>query len=110
MNDVSPLVIGSYLAMVGLPWSFKLILAPVMDRFTIKSMGRKRPWVIFGQIGLVCSFMSLSLLPDPLSQTGLLMAMGFTISFFGCFQDVATDGMAVDIIPLDEQARANGLM
>jgi PAT family beta-lactamase induction signal transducer AmpG len=110
MNDVSPLVIGSYLAMAGLPWSFKLVLAPLMDRFTIKSMGRKRPWVIFGQIGLVCSFMSLSLIPNPLSHTGILMAMGFIISFFGCFQDVATDGMAVDVIPLDEQARANGLM
>jgi len=110
MNDVSPLVIGSYLAMTGLPWSFKLVLAPLMDRFTIKGMGRKRPWVIFGQIGLVGSFVSLSLIPDPLSNTGTLMLIGFIISLFGCFQDVATDGMAVDVIPLDEQARANGLM
>jgi len=38
------------------------------------------------------------------------MAAGFFISFFGAFQDVATDGMAVDVIPIDEQARANGLM
>ncbi len=110
MNDVSPLAIGSYLAMVGLPWSFKLVLAPLMDRFTIKSMGRKRPWVIFGQIGLVFSFLSLSTLQDPLSNLSLLMGLGFVISLFGCFQDVATDAMAVDIIPLDEQARANGLM
>ncbi len=110
MNNISPLAIGSYLAMVGLPWSSKLVLAPLMDRYTIKSMGRKRPWVIFGQIGLVLSFILLSTLHDPLENMGLLMAMGFLISFFGCFQDVATDGMAVDIIPLHEQARANGLM
>lgn len=38
------------------------------------------------------------------------MAAGFSISFFGAFQDVATDGMAVDIIPINQQARANGLM
>ena len=38
------------------------------------------------------------------------MIAGFLISFFGAFQDVATDGMAVDVIPEDEQARANGLM
>jgi len=110
MNGVSPLVIGSYLAMVGLPWSLKLILAPMMDRYTIPSMGRKRPWVLFGQIGLVLSFMMLSTLQDPLGNIGILMVMGFVISFFGCFQDVATDGMAVDIIPVKEQARANGLM
>jgi PAT family beta-lactamase induction signal transducer AmpG len=110
MNAVSPLVIGTYLAMVSLPWSLKLILAPFMDRYTIPSMGRKRPWVLLGQIGLVLSFMVLSTLKDPLGNISLLMAMGFVISFFGCFQDVATDGMAVDIIPTKEQARANGLM
>ena len=38
------------------------------------------------------------------------MTAGFFISFFGAFQDVATDGMAVDVIPINEQARANGLM
>jgi len=38
------------------------------------------------------------------------MLAGFIVSFFGAFQDVATDGMAVDIIPVDQQARANGLM
>jgi PAT family beta-lactamase induction signal transducer AmpG len=32
------------------------------------------------------------------------------VSFFGAFQDVATDGMAIDVIPVKEQARANGLM
>lgn len=110
MNGVSPLIIGSYLAMITLPWSLKLILAPLMDRYTIKSMGRKRPWVLFGQIGLVISFMTLSTLQDPVGNIGILMAMGLMVSFFGCFQDVATDGMAVDIIPIKEQARANGLM
>ena len=38
------------------------------------------------------------------------MAAGFCVSFFGAFQDVATDGMAIDVIPVKEQARANGLM
>ena len=38
------------------------------------------------------------------------MVAGFFISFFGAFQDVAVDGMAIDIVPIPEQARANGLM
>jgi len=40
----------------------------------------------------------------------LLMAAGFAVGFFGAFQDVATDGMAIDVIPIDQQARANGFM
>lgn len=110
MNDVSAAAIGNYVAVALLPWSFKLVLAPLMDRFTYKAMGRKRPWVIFGQIGLVLSFLLLSTLKDPISHVSYLMTIAFIISFFGCFQDVATDSMAVDIIPLNEQARANGLM
>jgi len=38
------------------------------------------------------------------------MVAGFFISFFGAFQDVAVDGMAIDILPINQQARANGLM
>ena len=35
------------------------------------------------------------------------MAAGFAVGFFGSCQDVATDGMAVDIIPVNQQAKAN---
>ena len=52
----------------------------------------------------------MAFLPDPLNNMGLFMVAAFTISFFGAFQDVATDGMAVDIIPVEQQARANGFM
>ncbi|MFZ1330987.1 MAG: MFS transporter, partial [Flavobacteriales bacterium] len=68
------------------------------------------PWVLFGQLGLMLSFLSMVLIPDPLNNITMLSVMGFTVSFFGAFQDVATDGMAVDIIPAEQQAKANGLM
>ena len=110
MNDKSALEIASFVGVIGIPWSFKILIAPLMDRFTLLSMGRKRPWVIFGQLGLILSFLSIGFIPDPLNNSSGLMIAGFLISFFGAFQDVATDGMAVDVIPEDEQARANGLM
>jgi PAT family beta-lactamase induction signal transducer AmpG len=39
-----------------------------------------------------------------------MLAAGFALGCFGAFQDVATDGMAIDIVPTDQQARANGFM
>ena len=110
MNGKSALEIASFVGVIGIPWSFKILIAPLMDRFTLLSMGRKRPWVIFGQIGLIISFINIGLVPDPLNNLSALMIAGFFISFFGAIQDVATDGMAVDVIPPIEQARANGLM
>ncbi len=110
MNNKTPIEIASFVAVIGIPWSFKILIAPLMDRFTILSMGRKRPWVIIGQLGLIASFLSIGLVHDPLNNLNGLMIAGFFISFFGAFQDVATDGMAIDVVPINQQARANGLM
>lgn len=110
MNGKTPVEIGSFVAMVGLPWSFKIITAPLMDRFSFLPMGRRRPWVLFGQLGLILSFIAMALVPDPLNHLNLFMMAGFAVGFFGSFQDVATDGMAIDIVPAHQQARANGLM
>ncbi|MES2848491.1 MAG: MFS transporter [Bacteroidota bacterium] len=110
MNGKTPGEIGSFVAAVGLPWSFKIITAPLMDRFTYLPMGRRRPWVMFGQLGLIASFITMAFVPDPLNNLNLFMAAGFAVGFFGSFQDVATDGMAIDIVPAEQQARANGFM
>ena len=110
MHGKSLTEIGSFVAMSGLPWSFKIIVAPLMDRFTYLPMGRRRPWVLLGQFGLMMSFMAMAFIDDPLNNMSALMAAGFAVGFFGAFQDVATDGMAVDIVPVKEQARANGFM
>ena len=110
MNGNSAVEIGSYVAVVGLPWSFKIIVAPIMDRFSFLPMGRRRPWVLVGQLGLMSSFIALAFVNDPMNNLQGLMVIGFCVSFFGAFQDVATDGMAIDVIPVDQQSRANGLM
>jgi PAT family beta-lactamase induction signal transducer AmpG len=110
MNGKSPGEIASFAVVTVLPWSLKFIVAPLMDRYTYLPMGRKRPWILLGQIGLVSSCISMAYISDPLNNLNQLMIAGFMVSFFGAFQDVATDGMAVDIIPSDQQAKANGLM
>jgi PAT family beta-lactamase induction signal transducer AmpG len=110
MNGKSPTEIGSYVAVIGIPWSLKIINAPIMDRFTFLAMGRRRPWILFGQLGLIVSFLSMSLIIDPMNNLSALMILGFIVSFFEVSQDIAVDGMAIDILPVDQQARANGLM
>lgn len=110
MNGKTPGEIGSYVAVISLPWSFKIIIAPLMDRFSYLPMGRRRPWVLFGQLGLILSLITMSWVPDPLNHLGWLTIAAFAVSCFGAFQDVATDGMAIDLVPIRQQARANGFM
>jgi MFS transporter, PAT family, beta-lactamase induction signal transducer AmpG len=110
MNGVSAAEIGIFVAITGIPWSFKILAAPLMDRFTYLVMGRRRPWIIFGQFGIVASFFLMAFIPDPLQHLTLLASAGFLINLFTIFQDIAVDGLAIEIVPEDQQARANGLM
>ena len=41
---------GHLIAMAILPWTFKLIWAPLIDSFNFPAMGRRRPWIIFAEI------------------------------------------------------------
>ena len=110
MNGKTPAEIGAYTAIIFIPSSLKILLAPLMERFTFLQMGRRRPWIIFGQLGIAASFMGMSLLPDPLNNIKLLIAMGFCVNIFIMFQDIATDALVIDIVPISQQARANGFM
>ncbi len=109
-QGVSAGEIGAFIGVILLPWSFKLINGSVMDRFSFLPMGRRRPWVISAQVGMIVSLLSLTMVEDAAAQMSLITVIGFLVNFFGAFQDVAVDGMAIDIIPENEQARANGLM
>ena len=109
-QGVSASDIGSYLAVIILPWVFKLLTGPLMDRFEFAPMGRRRPWVLAAQLGLSVSFLALMLVEDPVGQIGLLMMIGVLINIFAATQDVAVDGMSIDLTPVNEQGRLNGYM
>ncbi len=109
-QGVSASDIASYLAVVVLPWVFKLITGPFMDRYEFLPMGRRRPWVLGAQLGLTLSLLALMLVKDPARQIGLLMLIGVLINCFAATQDVAVDGMSIDLTPVNEQGRLNAFM
>ncbi|MGB5256808.1 MAG: MFS transporter [Woeseiaceae bacterium] len=102
--------IASYLAVITLPWAFKLVTGPLMDRYEFLPMGRRRPWVLAAQAGLSLSLLALMLVEDPPSQIGLLMLIGVLVNSFTATQDVAVDGMSIDLTPVREQGRLNAFM
>jgi MFS transporter, PAT family, beta-lactamase induction signal transducer AmpG len=106
----SPAEIGSFLAAIGLPWVFKLVAGPFMDRYQFLAMGRRRPWIIGAQAGLMLALAVLGLFPVVGGELLVLMAIGFMANTFTAAQDVAVDGLAIDVLPERERGRANGFM
>lgn len=102
--------VGSFIAVIMIPWTFKFLIGPLIDKFTILSMGRKRPWIILAQLGIFVSFLGFGILRNPLADLTGIFVMGFIISLFTAFQDVATDGLAIEVTPEIEQGKVNALM
>ncbi len=93
-----------------LPWAFKLIWAPLIDTVTIRTMGRRRPWIIGAQMLMAVTLLGVLLVPDITADLNMLAWMFFIHNVFASLQDVSTDALAVDILPANEQGRANGMM
>ena len=102
--------IGSYLAVIYLPWAFKLIVGPLMDRYQFPAMGRRRAWVLAAQLGLTFSLLTLITIDHPMNQFPLLMVCGVLVNIFAATQDVAVDSMAIELVPASEQGRLNASM
>jgi PAT family beta-lactamase induction signal transducer AmpG len=110
VNGASASTIGLVATLTGMPWSLKFFNGFLMDRYAFLSMGRRRAWLMGAQtlivVGLI-GFAAASPRPD---QALLIAFFSFLIMAATTFQDVAIDGIAVDIVPDEERARANGFM
>ncbi len=102
--------VASYVALCTLPWAFKLVAGPFMDRFTWPSLGTRRPWVMLTQALLVLSLVASVFVVGNSPELALLGVMGFLINSAAATQDVAVDGLAIAVLPQSERAQANAFM
>jgi PAT family beta-lactamase induction signal transducer AmpG len=82
-------VIGM-MALVGLPYTIKFLWAPVLDRFTLPFLGRRRGWMLIAQIALTISIAGLGQ-SDPGQNPWLLALAAFLVTFFSASQDIVVD-------------------
>ncbi len=88
-EGVNLAVIGLF-ALVGLPYTLKFLQAPLLDRFSISKLGRRRGWMLIFQIALVLSILCLGQ-TDP-GQTPWLVALAaFFVTLFSASQDIVID-------------------
>lgn len=109
-NGASAADVGFVLGLTALPWSLKLVNGFIMDRYTLLAMGRRRIWLIGAQLTMVLLFLVCALAAPDVKDIVLLGVIGFAVNAATTFQDVAVDGLAVDIMEEEERARASGMM
>ncbi|MEO8703724.1 MAG: MFS transporter [Kofleriaceae bacterium] len=109
-HGVTREALGTALAMTTLPYGFKWVWGPLVDAFTIPSLGRRRPWILFAQAMMAATVIAMVLIPDISVDLQMLSWMILIHTVFNSLQDVSTDALAVDLLDDNERGRANGLM
>jgi PAT family beta-lactamase induction signal transducer AmpG len=92
-----------FLSLVGLPYTFKFLWAPLMDRFELwPGLGRRRGWLVATQLALALALWALS----ATSPTGALQAfalLAVAVAFLSASQDVVIDAYRTDLLPPAER-------
>ena len=94
--------------LVLLPWMFKFLWAPFVDRFGNTRIGHYRLWILLMQMLVAVCLVVISFLDI---QTGLKLIIFFVVclSIFAATQDIATDALAVGMLTRKEQGIGNGI-
>lgn len=93
-------IIGIF-SLVGLPYTLKVLWAPLMDRFSIPWLGRRRGWIVVTQIILAAVIAALSFC-SPTSMPLFVALLAVAIAFFSASQDIVVDAYRADTLKESE--------
>lgn len=95
-----------FLGLLALPWLLKVLWAPVVDRYGSPRFGRRKSWIVPLQAGLALTCVAASFV-DAKEQLYLLLALVLLMNFLAATQDVAVDGLAVQLLGARELGVGN---
>ncbi len=99
------------LSYVAIPYLLKFLWAPLLDRFPLPLLGRRRGWLLVIQLALAVSIASLAI-QNPAISLSAVAITALVIVFFSASQDIVIDAYRTDISLPEERglaAAANNL-
>lgn len=97
-----------FLGLVGIPYTFKFLWAPLMDRFEPPFLGRRRGWLVLTQLLLAAMLYWMA----DISPTGapfLFAAAALGVAFLSASQDVVCDAYRTDVLAPRERGLGSSL-
>ena len=92
-----------FLALVGLPYTFKFLWAPLMDRFEcVAALGRRRGWLVLTQLVLAALLFVLATV-SPKDSLRAFALLALAVAFASASQDVVVDAYRTDLLPAAER-------
>src|SRR5690349_106766 len=97
-----------FLSLVGLPYTFKFLWAPLMDRFELPWLGRRRGWLVLTQLALGAALWGLSH-TSPSDALRAFALLAVLTAFVSASQDVVIDAYRTDLLAPAERGLGSSL-
>ncbi|QND83107.1 AmpG family muropeptide MFS transporter [Chromobacterium vaccinii] len=84
-------------ALIGLPYTWKFLWSPLLDRYALPLLGRRRGWMLTTQLALLGSLALLGLF-DPKQDIWSIAGLALAVAFFSASQDIVLDAFRREIL------------
>lgn len=84
-------------ALIQLPYTWKFIWSPLMDRFTPPFLGRRRGWMLITQVALIASMAGFGVFL-PQQDIWSIAALAVGVAFFSASQDIVLDAYRRELL------------
>lgn len=106
-SGMSVLATGT-LSLVSLPYAYRIFWGPILDRYSLFNIGKRRSWIIAMQLSLLIGFNLIAWF-TPEQYPKLLAFLALILACFSATQDVAIDAHRAEYLPVSEHAMGASL-
>ena len=95
-------------ALIGLPYTWKFLWSPLVDRYAIPLLGRRRGWMLVTHVALVASIAGLGFL-RPQTDIWAIAYVAAAVALFSATLDIAIDAFRRELLPDVELGLGNSI-
>ena len=97
-----------FFALIQFPYTWKFIWSPLLDRFPILGMGRRRGWMLLTQLALVAAIAAFGLFA-PERDLWSIAALAVGVAIFSASQDIVLDAYRRELLDDTELGLGNSV-
>jgi len=87
-----------FFALIQLPYTWKFLWSPLLDRYALPLLGRRRGWMLITQVVLLIAIPIFGVL-NPKVDIWAIVVLSTTVAFFSASQDIVLDAFRREILP-----------
>lgn len=88
--------------LIGQAYVFKWLWAPLIDRYALPLLGRRRGWILLCQLACAACLFGMSFF-DPVGSMSTIVLLAVLLAVFSATQDIAFDAHRTDLLVTPEQ-------